>query len=171
MGNIPDHLNFASINRERYKRDLIGFYAKMPFTHVITLCWNPDTRSLPASQKLTLDRAKADIGALLARVDRRLLGTRFNRKTDQRTTGVFFFEHANRNLHAHGLVRAQPGRLLDFHRLFRGERGGPWNDVVPAGSYHLKIIDDVRTTLGYVLKEQHLASDERLTVWAEEFFA
>jgi len=120
---------------------------------------------------MSVERARQDVGALLARVDRRLLGTRFHKKPDQRTTGVFFFEHVERNLHAHGLIRVPPARLLDFHRLFPSERGGPWNDIVPAGSYRLEIIDDLRTTVGYVLKEQHLATDERMTVWAEDFFA
>jgi hypothetical protein len=171
MGNIADDLSFAGRNRERFKDGLTGFYAKMPFTHALTLCWNADVRPQPTSSKMSVERARQDIGALLARVDRKLLGTRFHKKRDRRTTGVFFFEHADRNLHAHGLIRVQPNRLLDFHRLFPNERGGLWNDLVPAGSYRLEIIDDVRTTVGYVLKEQHLATDERMTVWAEDFFA
>lgn len=171
MGNIADELSFAGRNRQRFKSDLIEFYAKQGFTHVLTLCWNADVRDPRTRRKVSLDTARADVRALLAGVDRRLLGTRFHKKFDQRTRAAFFFEHADRNLHAHGLVRVQRDRLLDFHRLFPAERGGCWNDIVPSGSYRLEMIDDVRTTVGYLLKEQHLATDPRMTVWADEFFA
>jgi hypothetical protein len=88
-----------------------------------------------------------------------------------RTKAVFFFEHPDSNLHAHGLIRVRRDQLLKLHRLFPNERGGPWNRLVPSGSYRLEMIDDVATTVGYLVKEQHLGADDRLTVWADEFFA
>lgn len=53
--------------------------------------------------------------------------------------------------------------------MFPGERGGVWNDIVPPGSYTLRIIDDYATAAGYVLKEQHMSSEDRRTVWSTEF--
>ncbi len=32
------------------------------------------------------------------------------------------------------------------------------------------MIDDVATTVGYLVKEQHLGADDRMTVWSDEFF-
>src|ERR1039458_439301 len=104
MGNISDELSFTGRHREKFKQDLISFYSKMPFTHALTLSWNADVRPRPASSKLGIERARRDVGALLARVDRRLLGTRFHKKPVQRTTGVFFVEHPESNLHAHALI-------------------------------------------------------------------
>jgi len=155
----------------RHKSALIGFYAKQGFTHVLTLCWNADVRAPRTRRKVSLEQARRDVGAMLAGVDRRLVGTKFNRKPDRRTRAVFFFEHVDSNIHAHGLLRVERDRLLSFHRLFPHSRGGCWNKVVPSGSYRLEILDDVRTTVGYLLKEQHLASDTRMTLWADEFHA
>ena len=169
VGNISEELSFAGRNRQRIKSDLIDFYSERSFTHALTLCWNGDVRSSRTRRKVSVELARQNIGAFLAGVDRRLLGTRFHKRPDLRTDAVFFIEHADRNLHAHGLIRVRPGRLLDFHRLFPGERGGQWNEIVPSGSYRLELIGDVRVAAGYALKEQHPGSDERLTVWADEF--
>ena len=168
MGNISEEPSFYAENRQRFKDGLIQFHANRQYTHVLTLCWNADAGR---RQKIGLQHARRDIGDLLARIDRRLLGTRFHKNRDQRTEAVFFLEHAATNIHAHALIRVRPGRLLDFHRLFRGQRGGVWNRIVPAGTYRLEILDDVRTTAAYCLKEQHLATDDRMTVWADEFYA
>jgi hypothetical protein len=168
---VVDEPNFSERNLRRYKSDLIEFYAKQRFTHVLTLCWNADVRDPRTRRKVSLEQARRDVGAMLARVDRRLVGTKFNRMSDRRTRAVFFFEHPDRNLHAHGLIHVRRDRLLDLHRLFPHSRGGCWNKIVPSGSYRLEILDDVRTTVGYLLKEQHLATDTRMTLWADEFHA
>lgn len=172
MSNISDDLNYAARNGAKAKDELIRFYARQGFSHVLTLCWNTDFLAARAGLRGRLELARQDIRELMARVDRRLLGTRFHTKPrDQRTAGVFFFEHVDRNLHAHGLIRVKADRLLGLHRLFPDERGGLWNHVVPAGSYRLEMIDDVATTVGYLLKEQHIGADDRTTVWADEFYA
>jgi hypothetical protein len=170
MGNISKNLGFVGANRKRFNDELVGFYSKMAFTHALTLAWNADVRPRPTAPRLSIERARRDIGALLAHVDRRLLGTRFHKKPDQRTSGVFFFEHVDRNLHAHALIRVQPSRLLDFHHLFPNDRGGTWNDIVPSGSYSLQIITDDWGAAGYAVKDQFLGADERMTLWAEDFF-
>jgi hypothetical protein len=170
MSNISTDLSFVGANRKRFNDELVGFYSRMSFTHALTLCWNADVHPRLTAPRLSIERARRDIGMLLARIDRRLLGTRFHKKPDLRTNGVFFFEHVDRNLHAHALIRVQPGWLLDFHRLFPKDRGGAWNDIVPSGSYSLQIITDDWGAAGYAVKGQFLGADERMTVWAEDFF-
>lgn len=179
-GNIANDLSFVGSNRERFKDELIRFYAKQGFTRVLNLFWNADAgdpRAAHTKQKIkgrnvSIERARQDIGALLARIDGKLLHRNFHEEPkEKRTKAVFFIEHVGSNLHAHGLIRVQRDQLLKLHRLFPSERGGPWNRLVPSGSYRLEMIDDVVTTVGYLVKEQHLGADDRMIVWADEFFA
>ncbi|MGZ9157621.1 MAG: hypothetical protein ACXW36_02010 [Nitrospira sp.] len=120
---------------------------------------------------MTLPRAREDMRALHGRVDERFFGRRFYRvPTCQRTLAFFAFESVLTNLHAHSLWRiTDREKLLRFHRFFEGERGGLWNDIVESGSYKLRIVDDHAAATGYVLKEQHMGSDDRLTMWSDEF--
>lgn len=171
MVNINDDISFAHKYRKRAKQELITFFAKMNYSHVLTLAWNRGAPAAGSSSRATsIAHAKRDIGLLLARLDRRLLGTKFNLKPELRTPAVFFFEKVGTNLHAHGLLRVPSKRLLSLHRMFPGVRGGVWSELVPSGSYKLEIIHDVRTTVGYLLKEQHLDQEGDTVVWADEFF-
>ena len=168
MSNIAHESTFAVRERARFKNELIRFYAQQNFSHVLTLAWNSPAGRKATRRSVGLGQARSDVAHLLARIDRRLHGSRFHKCPD-RTRAVFFFEGVGENLHAHGLMKVDCTRLLPLHRLFPGERGGVWNDVVVAGSYKLEMIDDVRTTCAYLLKEQHLQSDERTTLWSDEF--
>ena len=154
------------MNTTKYKNELVGFYAQMKFTHALTLSWNSDSG---VARFVSAGEARADIGKLLARVDRRLLGTRFHKKPLDRTRAVFFLEHVGRNIHAHGMLKIKKDNLLQFHKLFQNERGGEWNNIVRSGTYKLNIITDEFVTAGYLLKEQHVNSDASTTVWWDEF--
>lgn len=129
---------------------------------MLTLSWN---------RPLALRRARADLRALHARVDERFYGRRFfRRRPADRTLAVFVFEKCDTHMHVHSLWRVPDrSKLLPFHRMFTGERGGIWNDVVPSGSYALSIIGDHGTAGGYIMKDQHMTSDDSLMVWSDEF--
>lgn len=83
---------------------------------------------------------------------------------------VFTFEKIDTHLHCHSIwkVRDQK-KLIPFARLFPGQRGGIWNEVVSSGSYELGIIDDQFDWAGYMVKDQHPNSDDREVVWSDEF--
>lgn len=168
MSNIAQESTFAGRERDRFKNELVRFYSRQNFSHVLTLAWNSTLGREASRRSVGLAQARSDVAHLLARIDRRLHGPRFHICPD-RIRAVFFFEGVGENLHAHGLLKVDSARLLSLHRLFPGERGGIWNDVVAAGSYKLEMIDDARTTCAYLLKEQHLNSDDRTTLWSDEF--
>ena len=166
MSNISEEPSFVGRNRVVFKEAQARFCAALRFTHVLTLSWNRDTR---------LEAAQGDLRRLHRRVDEELLGRRFYKlPSEARSLALFAFEGDRRSVHAHAMWRVPPtppgtNRLLRFHRMFPGERGGVWNDIVPPGSYTLRIIDDHATAASYVLKEQHMNSEDRRTVWSTEF--
>jgi hypothetical protein len=168
MSNIAQESTFAGRERVRFKSELIRFYSQQNFSHVLTLAWNSSGGRAAPRRSVGLEKARSDVAHLLARIDHRLHGPRYHTKPD-RTRAVFFFEGVGENLHTHGLLKVDSTRVLPLHGLFPGERGGVWSDVVPAGSYKLEIIDDIRTTCAYLLKEQHLHSNDRTTLWSDEF--
>lgn len=166
MPNIRDELSFVGRNRTAFKNAHTSFCAALRFTHVLTLSWNRDTR---------LEHAQGDLRRLHGRVDETLLGRSFYKlPSDARSLAMFAFEGDRRSVHAHALWRVPPtplgtNRLLRFHRMFPDERGGVWNDIVPTGSYKLRIIDDYATATSYVLKEQHMNSDDQRVIWSTDF--
>ena len=89
-----------------------------------------------------------DLRNLHRRVDENLLGRHFYKlPSEARSFALFAFEGERAQVHAHALWRVPPtrpgtNRLLRFHKLFPHERGGLWNDIVPSGSYKLRIISD-----------------------------
>lgn len=168
MANVQTELSFAGAHRGKYREELNRFYANIGFTHALTVSWNRGAGTRFAGS-VGVEQARADLKSLHARVDRKLVGKQFHKLADQRTLAVFMLEGVGRNLHCHSLWRLKASQVLPFARLFPDERGGIWNGLVPSGSYKLDIIDDARTVSGYVLKEQHMMSDDRTVLWSDEF--
>ncbi|HEX2973229.1 MAG TPA: hypothetical protein VHP11_12920 [Tepidisphaeraceae bacterium] len=144
---------------ERLKAAYCQMFARHRFTHSLTLAWN---------RNVSLERARMDLRNLHRRVDEALLGRWFHRKP-HRTLAVFFVEHADRNLHVHSLWKLPREHLIPFARLFPDERGGVWNDRLASGSYKLALINHMGEAVGYAMKDQHEDSDDRLTIWSDEF--
>ena len=135
------------------------------FTHAITLAWN---------RKVGLQRARADLRDLLHRVDRQLLGSNFHKVPSEfRTMAMFAFEgHHHDHVHVHSVWKAPVGRWFALGKMFPRARGGIWNEVVNSGSYDVKScswLGNNKEITGYVLKQQHIASDPSLIVWSHEF--
>lgn len=162
--NVASNPTFAALNQRGWKEGMIDLFRDQRFTHALTVSWNRDT-PLPVATR--------HLKALHALVDRRLLGPRYARKPrDQRTPAVFVYEGLSQGgfVHAHSLWRVRDRRhLLPFARLFPGERGGVWNQIVEGGSYKLDLNDDPRVFAGYALKGQHPGSAEDQIVWSTDF--
>jgi len=150
--------------RERWKRAMVEHYRDLGFTHALTLSWN---------RSVSLEMATFNLKLAHGIVDEELLGQRYhNKPRDQRTLAVFVFEGLGPggHLHAHSLWRIRKREhLIPFARLFPGQRGGFWNDIVPSGSYDLDLIDDPDVFVGYALKGQHPSSDDQEIIWSRDF--
>lgn len=164
MSNLPEQDYTRFLQRAAFKSAYAEMTWSAGFTHCLTLAWN---------RRTSIHNAKRSLSALHARVDERFYGRRFHRRPRlERTLAFFVFEKVETNLHVHSLWRVpSKEKLLPFHRLFPGVRGGVWNSLVPSGTYALSIIDDHHTACGYVMKDQHMGSDDHLVVWSDDFLA
>ena len=149
--------------RERWKQAMVDYHRDLGFTHALTLSWN---------RNVVLSVAKKHLKLIHRRVDRKLLGCRYNEKPrDERTLAVFVFEGLKTgHIHVHSLWRVRDRQhLIPFARLFPAERGGIWNGIVRSGSYKLALVDDPHVFAGYALKGQHPSSDAQEMIWSLDF--
>lgn len=166
-GNIKDEPSFVGRNRAAFKEAHARFSFAIGWTHALGLAFHRSEVPLPV--------VKSALRDLHRRVDEQLLGRRFYRlPPEERTLAMFNIEGVPHNVHVHSLWRIPKGppganRLLRFHRMFAGERGGVWNDVVPSGTCKLTIMTDHAEAARYMMKEQHMGSDDQLTVWSTDF--
>jgi hypothetical protein len=159
---MAEELSFTGANRVRFRNAQIEFIARQGFTHMISLGWNRD---------VSRDRMRTDLRKLHGMVDDMRLGRWFFKlEPSVRTRAVFFLEKLDTNPHAHSFWRIPMRDMLRFNRLFPAERGGAWSKVVPSGTYALRLNDDPMEAARYVLKEQHMDSDDRTVIWADDFF-
>lgn len=90
------------------------------------------------------------IGEFLARIDRALLGRRWSQLPhSDRSDGVFFIEHTDTNIHAHGLVRFPQARTLDLDALTKEK----WIRLTEAGDTDFQALYDAEHCLEYCTKE------------------
>ena len=83
---------------------------------------------------------------------------------------MFFFEHVESNLHAHGLIEVQPDRLDTFTGLFAETSSDIWSSVCASGTCWLDGLREPRAAAYYNTKEQTPLSDPLTTLWLDEFF-
>lgn len=160
-GNYADYECFET----RFNRTRRSAYARWlgdpRFNVAITLNFN---------SPITLSNAREAIGRCFCKVDRKLLGTTFQRRRDQRVRGVFAFEHLESNLHAHGLLQVSPARLGRFNELFPETQRGIWTDVWPAGSQWTREAHDPAGFAFYIAKEQRASSAPETMLFLDDFF-
>ena len=167
----------------RFNRTCGAEYARWlddpTLTVAMTLNFNPRQFRSPAREgatpvfvsPITLRNAKLAIGRCFFRVDRKLLGRLFTRRPDQRITGVFVFEHAQSNLHAHGLLRVQPDRMGEFFEMFPPTGRGIWSEVWAPGSQWTTLAHDPGGFAGYFTKDQRASSAPEAMFFLEDFFS
>lgn len=119
---------------------------------------------------ITLTNAKKAIGRCFAKVDRNLLGRQFTKDRDRRITGIFVFEHAHSNIHAHGLLRVQPERIDQFAQMFPPTQRGIWTEVWAPGSQRTTFAHDPGGFAAYFAKEQRASSSPDAMFFLEDFF-
>lgn len=106
----------------------------MGATHALTL-----TINAPA----TADGLRAKLHQFFGRLDRAILGRRFNEAPPEcRTAYVAFAENLTTNAHAHALIRVIPDRRAEVENLLGDTRSRFWSHVAPAGTHVLRPIDD-----------------------------
>lgn len=161
--NLPVHAH--PINQGRLKAATAKWIDSLQWHMAITIVWN---------RAVGMDRAREDLKDLLARVDCELVGSHYPKlRSDKRTEAVFAFEGLDcDHVHVHSLWKAPKDRWFDLGKLFHGQRGGTWNEIVQSGSYDVAACnwtggnDEI---VGYMLKQQHRFSDPHLMVWASDF--
>ncbi len=87
-----------------------------------------------------------------ARLDRKLLGGRWARKTEQRTLFIAFYEGAETNEHWHMLLKATKAK----NEIFENEAARLWEGLVASGSLDIQKLatqDDALRVGGYITKE------------------
>jgi hypothetical protein len=105
----------------------------------------------------TIDAAEVTrlIGRFCAMLDRLLLGHKwFKLPAEQRTDGMFLIEHADTNIHAHGILRMpksdDPGLDLMIDRK--------WRCLIKEGTTDYSAITDLSGLVRYCTKEMILPS-------------
>jgi len=162
MGNVAEYVSFeARFNKVR--RSAYALWFDDPaFNVAINLNFNSD---------VVLPTAREAIKNLFFRVDRKVVGTkRFVEMPEERTQGVFAFEHLHSNLHAHGLLQVKPERLSRMWPLFPANQRGVWCKVWPSGSQWTKPAHDPGGFAHYFTKEQWASSDPETMLFLDEFF-
>lgn len=160
MSNGEYYSDLNARLRRRYKPELAAWIGGLGFNVGLTLNVNRQTG---------LMAARAQVGKLFFRVDRKLFGTKFAERPERRTQGVFFFEHVETNIHCHGLLAIRPECHDRFMSMFPVDgRGGPWSKVCPSGTHCVRI-GNIEAAARYDTKEQTPWSAPATMVWLAEF--
>jgi hypothetical protein len=162
--NLPD---FVTNKRHcaRWKAAFFDLLYRQNYTHAISLVWNG---AVPHG------RIRSDLKRFHRMVDKKLLGSRCERyPREKRSRAVFMVEGVvEGHSHVHSFWRFPPGKLISFNRLFPGERGGLWNDLIPQGTYAMAMISPICRNdefSGYLLKRQNPNSPPEEIIWSEDF--
>jgi hypothetical protein len=135
-----DHVNYSDLRE--------GFVELMAHTIqpnvFLTLVTNAE------GSPMKLRRAIKD---LLARLDRALLGPKWQKQSkDQRTEGVFIIEHVESNIHAHGMLRLPSFDEAEIYMTV----GTFWNKLCPSGNSCFRLLEDALVCARYCTKEMDM---------------
>ena len=162
MGNYSDEISYEARFNAQRREHYASWLNDSSFNVAMTLNYNG---------AVSLGGAGGRIRTLFRDVDRVLLGSRFNKYKDARTEGLFFFEHVNSNIHAHGLLRVDPRRLERFAELFPEDGRGLWSSVWHAGTQFTRPAHDPAGFAHYITKEQFASSASETMVILSSFYS
>lgn len=132
----------AALARQQAWIDLI---VRTGATHAVTLVWNPE------DGKLSAERVHADTAIAHGRLDRTLMGKRFNKRpVDERTGYVGFIEHPEANTHAHFAWRVPIKHHARFEAVFKEQ----WDHLHPYGDVDVQVLYDATGWAAYMSKDQ-----------------
>lgn len=122
-----------------YRAAIIDLVEQLNPALAITLAFNRDTTPAGAAR---------DLKHLHARLDRMILGPRWAKRADGRTTSVAVIEHVDDNLHIHLALSCEP----QFVERIAAAVAGIWKEMVPAGSVVVKDASDIPGWGNYIAK-------------------
>lgn len=138
---------------------------KTDATHAITLSFG---------DAVPLEDAPRAARALLAHLDRAILGPRWKNKEDQRTFALFLPEKPHHAMHLHGVLKVHPsaqerlaGLLVTQRnpRTYEDQLHLPlWRKIVPAGSCVVTPLFSLTGWADYCVKSFHPEVLEHLTI-------
>lgn len=122
-----------------YRASIIELVEQLNPALAITLAFNRDTTPAGAAR---------DLKHLHARLDRMILGPKWAKRADDRTTSVAVIEHVDDNLHIHLALSCTP----EFVERIAAAVPGIWKEMVPAGSVVVKDASDIPGWGNYIAK-------------------
>ena len=154
------------IQNRHLAKALVTWLNALNFTHFLTLTFNTSDYHKPQD---TLQFARNQLRDFHKRLDRRLLGSRWYKKSkEQRTFFIAFPEKIATNMHYHLLVRINDVNEKKFNECAEKI----WKTVVPSGTFDCKILrhaPDAKGYASYVTKEQHKVMNFNHTIVSTEF--
>ena len=116
---------------------------------------NPDIfLTLTFNREMTGDHARDRLGNLLARIDEKFIGARWQKKVEDRSELVFFPENMRTNFHYHGIGRLPPHAYRWATPDLSEKIDVIWKKLMPSGTINVQRIDRSPDKLvGYVTKQ------------------
>lgn len=144
--------------RQRLRKGYIDILEEMQPNAFVTLVTN-DSGELHEMTRL--------IGKFCGMMDRELCGHKWDRlPAEERTDGLFFIEHTETNIHAHGLLKFPDCPDVDLPLLAARK----WSRLTEAGETNFQSVYDAGGVVGYCTKEmQSFAFDGDQVVLARQF--
>ena len=127
-------------NHRHHQEQLVEFLEKQEVTHFVTLTFN---------RTVLLHVGRRKFGEFLARMDKRLLGRSWLKKTNQRVFAVAFPENIMYNTHYHAAFRVAPEHTDRFAAI----ADQLWRDLVLGGDCDVQPTWDLKGLVTYVTKQ------------------
>lgn len=148
------------MNKKALNNAWMKLFAKLCYTHAVTLKPNPSARGL------SLDSLHRLFWTVHMRVDRSLLGSRFNlpSRAAFRSEAVGIVEGLPDCGHLHGAFKIVPAHWAKFESLFsdggtRSARCGIWRTLVPHGTAVVEPMYDAEGWYDYAFKDVWATDD------------
>lgn len=125
---------------KRLQDELRTWLHRQTYSHFATLSFNDPTT--------TYDTAKRKLRAWDARLCRAILGSRWQRKPDERLVWIAICEKPDCNPHWHLLINALP----DQHAALDEHLERAWIKLVPSGTANLQVVSFQKGAIAYVTK-------------------
>jgi hypothetical protein len=143
------HSSFNSLSaRQRMKSELVSRLSEFRFDYFVTLATNHST----LTKRAMTDRLKI----WDARMNRFLVGPKWDKRPDERLVWFAFLEKAAVNPHWHLLVQLDPApssvSAMDRQKRFEIEAKLNWEGLVKSGDVDVKAVADPRV-IDYSSKE------------------
>lgn len=128
------------IARDDYRAALIRWIADLKPDLYVTFVFNT---------AMTLRTAQDRLEAFQARVDRKLLGPKWQDKSDNRTRYIAFAEKVDSNIHIHAVFQVPTGES----REFAAAAPAFWKALAPAGNLDIQDVTHAEGVADYITKE------------------